>query len=263
MLGSQGKPKQKGISEFFKKKDPKPVEPSHSSKENEANLSNASQQDLPTRSTHPSLPKSAGTSALKKPIQAALNDDEEEDDVFLKPHPKRMKGARIVASSDDDDEEEEQKDKEDERNSIKIMPSTPFVSSLKSSFGMKGTPASISRLSSGPLSSSTPFPIATPNNFASTPSLNQLRSTFSSQATPASAISQSRAEKFKEKNDERYNWLLDIKDANGNPAGHPDYDPRTLLVPKSAWNKFTPFERQFWEIKSTHWVFIFLSLKTT
>lgn len=29
----------------------------------------------------------------------------------------------------------------------------------------------------------------------------------------------------------------------------PAYDPRTLYIPKSAWGKFTPFEKQFWEIK--------------
>ncbi|RKP08628.1 muts domain V-domain-containing protein, partial [Thamnocephalis sphaerospora] len=47
----------------------------------------------------------------------------------------------------------------------------------------------------------------------------------------------------------RYKWLVDVCDADGNPVGHPDYNPRTLFIPKSAWNKFTPFERQFWEIK--------------
>ncbi|RKP15438.1 muts domain V-domain-containing protein, partial [Piptocephalis cylindrospora] len=31
--------------------------------------------------------------------------------------------------------------------------------------------------------------------------------------------------------------------------GQEGYDPRTLLIPQSAWAKFTPFEQQFWEIK--------------
>lgn len=47
--------------------------------------------------------------------------------------------------------------------------------------------------------------------------------------------------------------MVDIKDADGNPPGHPDYDPRTLYIPPSAWNKFTPFEKQYWEIKSQHY----------
>ncbi|KAG8933876.1 DNA mismatch repair protein msh6 [Tulasnella sp. 419] len=50
-----------------------------------------------------------------------------------------------------------------------------------------------------------------------------------------------------------YSFLLDIKDKDGNPEGSPGYDPRTLFIPKEAWKKFTPFEKQFWEIKQNHW----------
>ncbi|GBC01838.1 hypothetical protein RclHR1_04350014 [Rhizophagus clarus] len=60
-----------------------------------------------------------------------------------------------------------------------------------------------------------------------------------------------RAVDFKAKNEERYSWLQNICDADGNPEGSPNYDPRTLYVPKSV--KFTPFEKQYWEIKSNHW----------
>ena len=31
--------------------------------------------------------------------------------------------------------------------------------------------------------------------------------------------------------------------------GEDSYDERTLYIPDCAWNKFTPFEKQFWEIK--------------
>jgi len=51
----------------------------------------------------------------------------------------------------------------------------------------------------------------------------------------------------------RYPWLADPKDADGNPPNHPDYDPRTLYIPPSAWAKFTPFEKQYWEIKCKNW----------
>src|SRR4051794_34517422 len=80
-----------------------------------------------------------------------------------------------------------------------------------------------------------------------------------------------RAVDFKAKNEARYAWLQDICDADGNPEGiisscdlkiffflfffetkffillfkgSPNYDPRTLYVPKSV--KFTPFEKQYW-----------------
>ncbi|OAD06817.1 hypothetical protein MUCCIDRAFT_33695 [Mucor lusitanicus CBS 277.49] len=64
---------------------------------------------------------------------------------------------------------------------------------------------------------------------------------------------QDRNQKFKEKNDERYYWLQDQKDLDGNPIDSAEYNPRTLYVPKSAWEKFTPFEKQYWEVKHKHW----------
>lgn len=53
--------------------------------------------------------------------------------------------------------------------------------------------------------------------------------------------------------EERYQWLLNVKDAEKRPMDHPDYDPRTLYIPQSAWAKFTPFEKQYWEIKGQMW----------
>ncbi|KAI5476724.1 hypothetical protein MNV49_007314 [Pseudohyphozyma bogoriensis] len=64
--------------------------------------------------------------------------------------------------------------------------------------------------------------------------------------------------KLKEKekkaaNEEVYSFLLDPKDADGIRPGEEGYDPRTLYIPKSAWAQFTPFEKQFWEVKATHY----------
>ncbi|KAG5727213.1 DNA mismatch repair protein msh6 [Termitomyces sp. T112] len=50
-----------------------------------------------------------------------------------------------------------------------------------------------------------------------------------------------------------YSFLEDIKDKEGRRPGEPDYDPRTIYIPKSAWVEFTPFEKQFWEIKQNHY----------
>lgn len=41
----------------------------------------------------------------------------------------------------------------------------------------------------------------------------------------------------------------DALQKNGNSPTDADYDPRTIRIPQKAWAKFTPFERQFWEIK--------------
>lgn len=51
---------------------------------------------------------------------------------------------------------------------------------------------------------------------------------------------------------DRYDFLKDPKDAEGNKIGTPNYDPRTLYIPKSAWSTFKPFEKQYWEIKAKH-----------
>lgn len=60
-------------------------------------------------------------------------------------------------------------------------------------------------------------------------------------------------QKFNKQNGERYHWLVEQRDASGRPVTDPQYDPRTLYVPSSAWSKFTPFEKQYWEIKSKMW----------
>ncbi|EEB07647.1 MutS protein [Schizosaccharomyces japonicus yFS275] len=54
---------------------------------------------------------------------------------------------------------------------------------------------------------------------------------------------------FEKTNAGRYEWLLDIRDADGNRPTDEDYDPRTLYIPPSAWASFKPFEKQYWEIK--------------
>ncbi|KAK9234381.1 muts domain V-domain-containing protein [Lipomyces kononenkoae] len=70
--------------------------------------------------------------------------------------------------------------------------------------------------------------------------------------TPESQKSKDNGKKksFEAENEERYSWLVDVKDAEGHTIGHPDYDVRTLYIPKSAWAKFTAFETQYWEVKS-------------
>ncbi|GAA5849819.1 hypothetical protein JCM8547_000574 [Rhodosporidiobolus lusitaniae] len=61
------------------------------------------------------------------------------------------------------------------------------------------------------------------------------------------------AKKDKQANEEVFSFLIDPKDIDGIRPNEPGYDPRTLYIPKSAWNEFTPFERQFWEIKQMHY----------
>jgi DNA mismatch repair protein MSH6 len=53
--------------------------------------------------------------------------------------------------------------------------------------------------------------------------------------------------------EKRYIWLANMQDGDRHPVGHPDYDARTLYIPPGAWDKFSPFEKQYWEIKSKFW----------
>ncbi|KAJ2849422.1 DNA mismatch repair protein msh6 [Coemansia brasiliensis] len=70
--------------------------------------------------------------------------------------------------------------------------------------------------------------------------------------TPTDA-KRARVSAFAKKNEERYSWLEDVRDAQGLRPTDVGYDKRTLLIPQSAWRAFSPFERQYWEIKSRHW----------
>lgn len=53
--------------------------------------------------------------------------------------------------------------------------------------------------------------------------------------------------------EKRYPWLEELQDIDRHPIGHPDYDPRTLYIPPLAFAKFSPFEKQYWEIKQKFW----------
>ncbi|KAI0251081.1 muts domain V-domain-containing protein [Lactifluus subvellereus] len=56
----------------------------------------------------------------------------------------------------------------------------------------------------------------------------------------------------KKSQEDPFSFLLDVRDKDGVRPGEPGYDPRTLYIPKRAWNDFSPFEKQFWEIKQNH-----------
>jgi DNA mismatch repair protein MSH6 len=61
-------------------------------------------------------------------------------------------------------------------------------------------------------------------------------------------------EETKRENEQCFDFLKpeNVRDKDGKRPDHPDYDKRTIMVPKSAWASFTPFEKQFWEIKQDH-----------
>ncbi|OCH88410.1 DNA mismatch repair protein Msh6 [Obba rivulosa] len=56
----------------------------------------------------------------------------------------------------------------------------------------------------------------------------------------------------KKQGEDPFSFLVDVRDKDGVRPGEPGYDPRTLYIPPKAWRGFTPFEKQFWEIKQNH-----------
>jgi len=78
----------------------------------------------------------------------------------------------------------------------------------------------------------------------------QQRTTPTSSHTPSSVVKQKAHLKEPE---ERYSWLANLRDIDGHPIGHSEYDPRTLYIPPLAWSRFSPFEKQYWEIKQKFW----------
>jgi DNA mismatch repair protein MSH6 len=71
--------------------------------------------------------------------------------------------------------------------------------------------------------------------------------------TPSSDKKKPKEKAHKSEPEKRYPWLANIQDMDRNPPGHPDYDPRTVYIPPNAMSNFSPFEKQYWEIKQKFW----------
>lgn len=71
--------------------------------------------------------------------------------------------------------------------------------------------------------------------------------------TPSSTKKKVKEKACASEPEKRYPWLATLQDMDRNPIGSPDYDPRTIYVPPAAWTKFSPFEKQYWEIKQKFW----------
>ena len=54
------------------------------------------------------------------------------------------------------------------------------------------------------------------------------------------------------KEEKRFEWLITIRDSNKRLPTDPDYDPRTLFIPESAFQSLSAFEGQFWRIKQNY-----------
>lgn len=85
------------------------------------------------------------------------------------------------------------------------------------------------------------------------PENSEPRKERSSDTTSKTSSSNRKEKAHMKEPEDRYPWLANIKDMDGNPPGHPEYDPRTIYIPPLAWSRFSPFEKQYWEIKQKFW----------
>jgi DNA mismatch repair protein MSH6 len=145
-------------------------------------------------------------------------DDDDESDVFLPD-----------AEPDKEDEEEE---------AVSIAPSSPSIASE----GSSPEPVVRKKSNLSKFNASTPAS-SSPSTRYSTPKALPTLGAFGKPIDKAD-----RAKNFQEKNKDRYSWLHDIRDKEGNRSSDENYDPRTLFIPASAWKTFTAFEKQYWYV---------------
>ncbi|CDR88581.1 related to MSH6-DNA mismatch repair protein [Sporisorium scitamineum] len=165
------------------------------------------------------------------PVDAANASDEDDDVAFASEH-----------GSDADDE-----DKPSKRS--------------KANASSKKTPAASSSRATGSNSALNSFKLGSSSSASSSPS-RFLQGNGAARPSPSSAslshLTKAERRVIEEKrkkadNEEAYSFLLDLRDKDGNRPGDAEYDSRTVYIPESAWKDFTPFEKQFWEIKQNHW----------
>lgn len=220
---------QSSITSFFQKK---PTTTAESTTPNTPDRpSPAEKRATPSAIT----PLAQSTDALRihSDVMAIDDDDDQmmiqsddlmiDEDEMIQPASaaKKHRAARII---DDDEEDEAAPLGSSQSTAPAQLPSSPTIIKPKSAKGVPPSPLALRK----PLK-------ATPAKTLLSRSTDDVEDDF---GRPAS------------NGEGRYDWLVKLKDANGNPPSNPNYDPRTLFIPPSAWSKFTPFEKQFWEIKS-------------
>ncbi|KAF5379188.1 hypothetical protein D9615_005989 [Tricholomella constricta] len=204
--------------------------------------------------------------AKKQRLSKALTDDDDEDEEeneevktsfsqrltnFKKSPVKRIRKSRSNAS--DDDDFIVPSDSDVDAKSIKSSASRSSISSRRSEISSEDdfSDEDESKVKSKSKSKRTPkkAPAAKKSTAASIDVASSGTGLF---LTAAERRAQGKKDEKKAAEDP-YSFLADVKDKEGRRPGEPNYDPRTLHIPKSAWAEFTPFEKQFWEIKQNHY----------
>ncbi|KAF3017796.1 DNA mismatch repair protein msh6 [Neopestalotiopsis sp. 37M] len=255
------------------------IEPSSSQENHSDTTVKVFHDSLPSPTTPAELPSkqaalpkmtmgSSPSRKAKKTVSYAESSDDDEEDVVVSRRPTRR--SRVVVKDDEDDYQEDSKDAVVEDDDADM---DDFVVSDESD-----APSSKKRKRPAPKAqparkrSQASSPTAVEEDYEED-GIDELMEEIPSTSTAQqwkydpdsvnpvkirspSAPSKAAAAKGKahtREPEDRYPWLAKITDLNRNAPGHPDYDPSTVYVPPMAWNKFSAFEKQYWEIKHKLW----------
>lgn len=204
----------------------------------------------------PSSPSNARKSKKKVVYNELSDEDEDEDEDEIKVT--KRKKRRVIANDDGSDDEfilddkNEPADDDDDLDDDFIVPDDFEEDKVKEEI-LDDLDDEFIEISKKKVSKPAPKS-SLQEKFSSASSYKSTPKKLSSQSTPPSSSKPvSKQAKFTKENEERYQWLVDIRDAEKRSESDRDYDPRTLYIPQSAWAKFTAFEKQYWEIKSKMW----------
>lgn len=214
----------------------------------------------------------------KKVVNYAESSDDDDEDVFvaLKARQPRSRGRAARAALDDDDDEEDEyqmdhdaaaEDDDDDMADFVVSDESDAPSNSKSKKRKRPAPKAAAAPRKRPTTSPSPSKDDEDETMEDIPAASSAQqwkydpeNITPAQPRPAAhrPAPKPTSSKTKEKAhtrepEQRYSWLADIADINRNKPGHPDYDPSTVYVPPMAWNKFSPFEKQYWEIKQKLW----------
>ncbi|KAI5948811.1 MSH6 [Candida theae] len=222
-----------------------------------------------------SSPINSNRQARKKVNYAESDSDEDEDDVVQSSRKKRKvvqdqsddeedDFQPVMSDGDDDDDMSDFVVDDDDNDDDEVEEEDAAVVSEEEEDDDIPKPKKTSRSTLKPKStaSNTTSDVNTSFN-SSVSSTNDLTDKFTASSSYDASGYQTKQfsskplpttkKNFAKENEERYQWLVNIKDAEKRTPDDPNYDPRTLYIPQSAWSKFTAFEKQYWEIKSKMW----------
>jgi len=231
--------------------------------ENESVIKRPPLKETNNQNSSPEKLQSSPTRRQRKKISYVESDEDDEEEVSVS---NTQRKRRRVIKDDDASEDEfvpdaKSESEDDALDDDFVVPDDFEENKAKAESDDDDDDfIEISKKTSKPKATKTPVKESSSstdlsNKFTS----NSTYKASNSSKSPSSTIKaksipkETKSQKFTKENEERYQWLVDIRDADKRKESDPDYDPRTLFIPQSAWGKFTNFEKQYWEIKSKMW----------